>query len=50
MVALVGILLLCGFILFITDFASQFTSKHETAVWIGGFSVCALLLIGFYVF
>jgi len=49
MIAFFGILLLCGFVLFITDFIEGFTVRHGTAVWVTGFGVCALLLIGFFV-
>lgn len=48
MLALIGILLLCGLILFLTDFIEGFTVRHGTAVWIAGFSTCAVLLIGFF--
>lgn len=48
MLAFFGILLLCGVILFITDFIEGFTVRHGTAIWISGFGLCAAILIGFF--
>ena len=53
MVALIGILLLCGAVLFITQLIDSFfvyEAVPRAALWFGGLGVCALLLIGFYVF
>ena len=49
MIAFVGILLLCGFVLFLTDFISGFTVRHETVISIAGWGICAALMIGFFV-
>lgn len=48
MLAFFGILLLCGAVLFLTNFIEGFTVKHGTAVWFAGFGVCGILLIGFF--
>jgi hypothetical protein len=48
MLAFCGILLLCGVVLFLTDFIEGFTVRHGTAVWLAGFGVCVFLLVGFF--
>lgn len=48
LVALLAVLILCGLVLFLTDFIEGFTVKHGTAVWVAGFSVCGALLAGFF--
>jgi len=52
MIALVGILLLCGFVLFLTGLIDGFffyDPIRRAMLWLGSVGVCALLVIGFYV-
>jgi hypothetical protein len=50
MVAFCGVLLLCGAVLFVTDFIQGFIVEARTAAAVQGaaFGLCALLLIGFF--